>query len=205
MSDFLKEFHFKSAKKVYYAVESVDLAFDTDELEQLKDFKISGPLTESMTEKSPRYKEFLVSRYTILRVLKALKKKNIRGVALSISHTREAVLVAAAPSMAFEGAVLAAGFGADIESSQRRISEGAHKKIVNGGHDSKLQSLALWNLKEAAFKAHRENDTLLLSDFFVSEILDEQNFQLVCKPTQQKLEASLFSLDKFQIAFAATT
>ncbi len=202
MSDFLKEHHFRSNKKIYYAIEAADLSFDTDELDELKNFTLKGPFTESMSEKSPRYQEFLVSRYTILRVLKALKKKSIRGAALSLSHTRDAILVAASPVLTFEGAVLAAGLGADVENLQRSISQGAHKKIMNGGEDSSLSALSLWSLKEAAFKAHPDNDTLLLSDFFVCEIFSENNFQLTCKKTQRLFEASVLVIDNFQVAFA---
>lgn len=202
MSDFLKELHFRSGKKIYYAIEAVDLSFDLDELEELKNFTLRGPFTESMSEKSPRYQEFLVSRYTLLRVLKSLKKKNMGGASFSLSHTREAVLLAAAPTLLFEGAALASGLGADIEHAHRIISKGAHKKIVNGGLDSTLPALALWSLKEAAFKAHPKNETLLLSDFYVSEVFDKQNFLLTCEKTQINFEATLLYLDDFQLAFA---
>lgn len=202
MPDILKEQRFKSGKRIFYIFESPLSDFDLDELEELKSFQLLGPLSESMPEESPRYNEYLSSRYVLLQLLKSFKKRQLGGLAFSLSHTKEAVLVAAAPTLAFEEAALSSGVGADLENSQRKISESAHKRIVNGGKDAEVPALLLWSLKEAAYKAHPNNPDLLLSDFFVSEIYDEDNYELICTPSHKSFEALCVRNASFQIVLA---
>lgn len=202
MPDILKELRFKSGKRIFYVFENPLREFDTDELAELSSFQLRGPLTATMSEESPRYKEFQASRYLMLQVLKAFKKRRLGGLAFSLSHTKDAVLVASAPTLAFEDAALQNGVGADLESVNRKLSESAHKRIINGGKDANVPALLLWSLKEAAYKAHPENGELLLSDFFVSEIHDENNFELICSKTHKSFEALMFNEASYQIVLS---
>lgn len=197
----LREHLFESGFKISYFF-SLAESFDTDSLEELKNFTLAGPLSLEINEKSPLYQESLTSRALLLEALKYYKSKKVGGVAFSLSHTRGAALVGAAASLKFEGAKLAAGIGADLESVERKISEAAHKRIVNGGMDSQVPALNLWSLKEAAYKAHPDNENLLLRDFIVTGIKDKAHFKLLCSQSQKTFEASIIHIESYVVALA---
>ncbi|MEZ4814348.1 MAG: 4'-phosphopantetheinyl transferase superfamily protein [Bdellovibrionota bacterium] len=202
MFDQVQECSFESGAKVFYAFESLPFDFDHDLLSELSDFNLAGPLRESLPETSQYYSEFLLSRFLLLRLLKNFKSKNVGGVSFSLSHTSGAALVAGAATLSFEGASLAAGIGADVEALTRKISDPVYKRICNGAFDSQVAPLVLWSLKEAAYKAHPNNENLLLSDFVVVENPGALHFKLMCSKSSYNFEAVLIERMSYQLAFA---
>jgi hypothetical protein len=195
-----------SGSKVKYIFAKTDVLSSEsqlDEIKELQDFEIHGPLTEEMNANSPRYKEFLLSRYLLLQLFKDFKKNGARGgLSFSLSHTMNVALVAAMPNFTSSGHSLAAGLGVDLEHKDRKISDAAFARIVIEKNEKAILPLQLWCLKEAAFKAHpnnqTQNDGLLLSDFIL-----QSNGQIKCQVTGQVFEYATLSEENYLLNFAS--
>lgn len=198
-----KEHKFRSGSKATLFFESLGSDPLSEEvLDKILDLKIMGPLTAQMSPSSPRYREFLLSRKLILEAIAFSRQKNVGGMCLSLSHTQSAAIVVTQGTLAFEGVSLACGMGVDLEALKRNMSPAAAQRLHQSDLDKKIPALDLWLLKESVFKAHPQNENLLLSDFFVSQLYTTSSFELVCDKSQKKFEADLIEIDEYKVALA---
>ena len=204
----VQELVFPSGAKLKYIFSTfkesdinLDSEAELDALDELSDYKILGPFSEKVSKTAPRYPEHILSRFLLLNLIKDFKKSNHRGLAVSISHTKDAAVVLGAPNFAVEGIALASGVGVDLEYNNRKLSEAAFKRLIVDEREKKIVPLDLWCMKEAAYKAHPNNQIqgLLLSDFVVFS-----DDKIKCLKTQQLLEVKKLSMDAYCLFFART-
>ncbi len=205
----LQELSFSSGNKVKYlfAQKSLWGSDAPSELERAQILEQAASLIQQDFVRKefpsglPRYEEFFLSRYLLTELVKDFRKRHVGGVAVSLSHTDGAAIVAGAGTLKAEGVFFASGVGVDLEREDRKISEAVFKRLLKSPIDKTIEALLLWAIKEASFKAHTHNDALLLSDFEVQQLIGDEA-RLECLKTRQSFEAKWIRKAGFLLVFA---
>lgn len=122
-------------------------------------------------------------------------------ILLSLSHTKKASVAIAC--MKNEDLL---GIGVDLESADRTIDEKVKKRLGTDAEHSLVKSaIALWTIKEACFKAVKNNEKMLLSQFTVTQF-DAMTGEGVCEMKQTETPIKIDFLTQedsgFRISFA---
>jgi phosphopantetheinyl transferase (holo-ACP synthase) len=152
-----------------------------------------------------RVREWEVSRCALVTAFQRLEARGVdfaevaSRLRFSFSHTEGVALamVAVFPS--------SGGFGVDLESLGREISDAAFARFHRPSELSLLSDrLDHWVLKEAAYKAHPRSAETVVSDFEITgRGPGEDEILLTCrKGATETFRARLGTLDEFRYAFA---